>query len=223
MSLWQSPALSWLLTGDWSNEAVTSNTRGGNDGGSWCQDGSQWWQSHDDNMNTVSSSLEGNWICHLSLCNQQNEDYGAGNSVLVSGVVECCHIWKSGGEPGCGVWGGEHGKYWAIIRLSSSGHVKNSSSHKFNVYLEHSSLLSSFCWQFFLVCAVWSRSPSIWLSRAPHPRLIITHNSVVDSFYLSHPRPARLPKCFTLAYSKQNVSQKTVDTAIDALQARSDR
>ena len=179
MSLWQSPAPSWLLTGDWGNEAVTSNTWGGDDGGSWCQDGSQWWQSHDDNMNTVSPSLEGNWICHLSLCNQQNEDWGAGNSVLVSGVVECCHIWKSGGAPGCGVWGGEHGKYWAIIRLSSSGHVKSSSSHKFNVYLEHSSLLSSFCWQFFLVCAVWSRSPSIWLSRAPHPRLIITQLSTV--------------------------------------------
>ena len=83
-------------------------------------------------MNTVSPSLEGNWICHLSLCNQQNEEMktevGAGNLVLVSGVVECCHIWKSGGEPGehgCGDWGGEHGKYWAIIRLSSSsGHVK---------------------------------------------------------------------------------------------------
>ena len=79
----------------------------------------------------------------------------AGNLVLVSGVVECCHIWKSGGEPGepgCGDWGGEPGKYWAIIRLSSSGHVKmwrSSSSHKFSVYLEHSFLLSSFCSPFF--------------------------------------------------------------------------
>ena len=34
---------------------------------------------------------------------------GAGNLVLVSGVVECCHIWKSGGEPGCGDWEGSMG------------------------------------------------------------------------------------------------------------------
>lgn len=134
------------------------------------------------------------------------------------------------GRPGCGVWGGRGA--WEILGNNSFCLLLamwrcEAAEIAINSVFTWSTHLFSFLRPVLSFFSSWQSGHALSIALTlPCSQPSSHHNSVVDSFYLSsspHPHPAWLPKCLTLAYSKQNVSQKTVDTAIDALQARRER